>query len=117
MVGTVRIDQKDTPVKRDLIDQLFVVLQPLDRVGCHPSGHWRRATYVGGHTVACLLCMEGLQVRKIALRQEAARARGTRYNDPKAWRCAIYKGSLGTPHPLIDAFLIQGNIQAIERLE
>jgi hypothetical protein len=61
--------------------------------------------------------MEGLQVRKIALCQEAARAWSARYNDPKALRCAIHKGSLGAPHPLIDAFLIQSNIQATEHLE
>src|SRR6516225_6635599 len=116
-MGAVGIDQKDTPVQRDLEDQFLVVLQPFDRIGCHPSSHRRCAIYVGGHTVACLLCMEGLQVRKIALRQEAARAWSTRYNDPKALYCAIHKGSLGAPHPLIDAFLIQGNIQATECLE
>ena len=111
------IDQKDTPVECDLEDQFLIVLQPLHSVGCYPSGHWHRATDVGRHTVACLLCMEGMQVRKIALRQGAARAWRARYNDPKALRGAIHQGGLGAPHPLIDAFLIQGNLQPTERLE
>jgi hypothetical protein len=54
--------------------------------------------------------MEDVQVRKITLRQEAARAWSTRYNDPKALCGAIHQGSLGTPYPLVDAFLIQSNI-------
>jgi hypothetical protein len=61
--------------------------------------------------------MEGLQVRKIALRQEAACAWSACYNDPKALCCAIHQGGLSAPHPLIHTFLIQGNIQAPERLE